>query len=74
MKLARAYLDGLIHDELRYTPYGVDPKEVHGEDPSTLLRGRFPWRDISRAEGEGNRAVWGLSDEVSHFRGVGSVC
>ena len=25
-------LYGLTRDELRYTPYGVDPKEVHGED------------------------------------------
>jgi hypothetical protein len=30
-----ARLYGLTRDELRYTPYGVDPKEVHGEDPST---------------------------------------
>ena len=27
-----ARLYGLTRDELRYTPYGVDPKEVHGED------------------------------------------
>jgi hypothetical protein len=25
-------LYGLTRDELRYTPCGVDPKEVHGED------------------------------------------
>ena len=25
-------LYGLTRDELRYTPFGVDPKEVHGED------------------------------------------
>jgi hypothetical protein len=27
-----ARLYGLTRDELRYTPCGVDPKEVHGED------------------------------------------
>jgi len=27
-----ARLYGLTRDELRYTPFGVDPKEVHGED------------------------------------------
>lgn len=27
-----ARLCGLARDELRYTPYGVAPKEVHGED------------------------------------------
>jgi hypothetical protein len=27
-----ARLDGLTRDELRYTPFGVDPKEVYGED------------------------------------------
>jgi hypothetical protein len=27
-----ARLYGLTRDELHYTPYGVDPKEVHGED------------------------------------------
>ena len=27
-----ARLYGLTCDELRYTPFGVDPKEVHGED------------------------------------------
>jgi hypothetical protein len=38
-EVRRAQLDayyprlyGLSRDELRYTPYGVDPKEVHGED------------------------------------------
>lgn len=25
-------LYGLTRDELRYSPYGVHPKEVHGED------------------------------------------
>ena len=29
-----ARLYGLTRDELRYTPLGVDPKEVHGKDPS----------------------------------------
>jgi hypothetical protein len=37
-----ARLYGLTRDELRYTPFGVDPKEVHGEDPSTQLRAGFP--------------------------------
>ena len=27
-----ARLYGLTRDELRYTPFGVDPKEVHGVD------------------------------------------
>ena len=27
-----ASLYSLTRDELRYTPFGVDPKEVHGED------------------------------------------
>ena len=27
-----ARLYGLTRDELRYTPFAVDPKEVHGED------------------------------------------
>ena len=27
-----ARLYGLTRDELRYTPFGVDPKEVYGED------------------------------------------
>ena len=27
-----ARLYGLTRDELRYTPFGVDPKEVHDED------------------------------------------
>ena len=27
-----ARLQCLTHDELRYTPISVDPKEVHGED------------------------------------------
>jgi len=27
-----ARLYGLTRDELRYTPFGVDPKEVHGAD------------------------------------------
>ena len=27
-----ARLYGLTRDELCYTPFGVDPKEVHGED------------------------------------------
>jgi hypothetical protein len=27
-----ARLSSLICDELRYTPFGVDPKEVYGED------------------------------------------
>lgn len=27
-----ARLNGHVCDELRYTPYGVDPKEVHGGD------------------------------------------
>ena len=26
-------LYGFTRDEMRYTPFGVDPKEVHGEDP-----------------------------------------
>lgn len=26
------HLNGLTHDELRYTPIGVDPKEVYSED------------------------------------------
>ncbi|HLO29194.1 MAG TPA: hypothetical protein VK249_08670 [Anaerolineales bacterium] len=34
---ARPY--GLIHDELRYTLYGVDPKEVQGEGfPGEMFR------------------------------------
>jgi len=37
-----ARLYGLIRDELRYTPFGVDPKEVLGEDPLTRLRAGFP--------------------------------
>ena len=37
-----ARLYGLTRDELRYTPFGVDPKEVYGEDPSTRLRASFP--------------------------------
>lgn len=34
-------LYGRVHDELRYT-LCVDPKEVHGDNPSTLLRAGFP--------------------------------
>ncbi len=29
------------------------------------LREGFPWGDFLRAEGEGNQAVWGVSDETS---------
>ena len=36
-----ACLYGLTRDELRYTPCGVDPKEVYGEDPSTGSGRRF---------------------------------
>lgn len=34
-------LYGRVHDELRYT-LRIDPKEVHGDNPSTLLRAGFP--------------------------------
>ena len=34
-----ARLYGLTRDELRYTPFGVDPKEVYGEDfPGEMFR------------------------------------
>lgn len=36
---------GLTRDKLRYTPFNVDPKEVHGET--------YP-----RVEEEGSLAVW----------------
>jgi hypothetical protein len=51
---------GLARDELRYI---LDPKEVYGED--------FPPRDVPRAEGERNQAVWGVQDETTRFGGVG---
>ncbi len=41
-----ARLYGLPRDELRYTPCGADPKEV-----------RFHWRNIPRAEVEGDPFV-----------------
>lgn len=36
----------------------------------SCLRRRFPWRSLRRAEGEGNQAVWGISDETSRVGGV----
>lgn len=52
-----ARLCGHARDERRYTPYGVDPKEVHGEGPSALLKTAFPWRDVPRGEGKLSQAV-----------------
>jgi len=46
-----ARLYGLARDELRYIL-----------DPERSPRRRFPWRTLPRAEGEGNQAVWRVSD------------
>jgi len=51
--------------------FGVDPKEVHGEDPSTGLAQVFLAKICPRDEGEGNQAVWRVSDETSSAGGVG---
>ena len=56
-----ARLYGLTHDELICAIFGVDPKEVHGEDPSTRLRAGFP--------GETFRVL--KEKEVKQFGGVG---
>ena len=33
----------------------------------------FPWRDVPRAEGEGNQAIRGVSDATSRFGTKGSI-
>jgi hypothetical protein len=63
-----ARLCGLTRDELRYTPFGVDPKEVYSEDfpgeTSACLRrkkssnlGRFAQVAPSRERGEWRRRI-----------------
>ncbi|MFZ5820626.1 MAG: Eco57I restriction-modification methylase domain-containing protein [Chloroflexota bacterium] len=73
-----ARLYGLTRDELRYT-LRVDPKEVHGEDPSPPLLGqagsgrRFPGETF-RVLKEKEVKQFGdapQSDEASRTRGVG---
>ena len=47
-----ARLYGLTRDELRYAPYGVDPKEVRGEDfPGETFR-VLKEKEVSKQLGE----------------------
>jgi len=57
-----ARLYGLTRDELRYTPLAWTPKKstartLRQARPGS--QGRFPWRDVPRAEREGSPLVWG---------------
>ena len=59
--------------------YVLNPKEVYGEDPSTETRqarppaqGKFSGRDVPRAEGEGDQAVWDLHQRMRRFTSAAS--
>jgi hypothetical protein len=56
-----ARLYGLTRDELHYTPSASIRKKAMAKTLRHALsgsQGRFPWRNVPCAEGEGNQAVW----------------